>query len=185
MKRPVLLSVCSIAVFIFGCPKRQTTPLLVYVPAPAPAAASPSEPAGGVLVIPTPPPPPETPAAETITPEPPEPKPAPRRRHHAPAEAQASDSGSETSEPEVTVPALETRETPEQRGAVRRRIIQLHADIEGRMAQLHAGSLTAQQKKTLDDAQQFLSQSQHALVNGDLTRALNLARKASLLVGSL
>jgi hypothetical protein len=54
--------------------------------------------------------------------------------------------------------------------------------IRGRIAQLKQAKLGGPEKKSVDDAQTFLEQSQHALETNDLTRALNLARKASLLV---
>jgi hypothetical protein len=183
LKHSALYSICSVALFIFGCPKRQTSPRLIYVPAPPPAASVPSEPASGTLVIPAPQP------AETVeavpAPEAAKPKPVRRRRRASPTEAETPEPSPQAAPSEAAVPALEARESPQQQGELRRQIIQLHADIEGRMAQLHPASLNTQEKKTLDDAQLFLSQSQRALVNGDLTRALNLARKASLLVDSL
>jgi hypothetical protein len=40
-------------------------------------------------------------------------------------------------------------------------------------------------RKTLDDARTFFQQSTQALNEGDLQRALMLARKASLLVSAL
>ena len=40
-------------------------------------------------------------------------------------------------------------------------------------------------RKTLEDARLFLNQSRKALEGGDLQRAFNLARKASLLVEAL
>ncbi len=181
LKHPALYSICSLALFIFGCPKRQTGPRLIYVPSPPPAASASSQPATGTLVIPAPPPP--EPVAVAPAPEPPKPKPVRRHRRAVPAQAETAEP--EPAPPEAPVPALEPRESPQRQGALRRQIIQLHAGIEGRMAQLHPAALSAQDKRTLDDAQSFLSQSQRALVDGDLTRALNLARKASLLVDSL
>jgi hypothetical protein len=175
------------ALLIFGCPKRQTSPRLIYVPAPPPAASSPSpsQPASGTLTIPAPQPVETTVEAAPVPEEAPKPKPARHRRRAEPAEAETPETPPDAAPPEATVPQLEPRESPQAQGKLRRQIIRLHANIEGRMSQLHPASLSAQDKKTLDDAQLFLDQSRRALVNGDLTRALNLARKASLLVNSL
>lgn len=171
------------AVLIFGCPKRQTSPRLIYVPAPPPAASEPSQPASGTLVIQEPAPPETVEAAPP--PPPPAPKPVQRRRRPASAEAETPEQPAEPAAAEPTVPSLEPRESPQEQNTLRVKIIQLHADIEGQMAQLNAASLSAEDKKTLEDVRLFLSQSRLALQNGDLTRALNLARKASLLINSL
>lgn len=175
------------ALLVFGCPKRQTSPRLIYVPAPPPAASSSNagQPASGTLNIPAPPPPEATVEAAPEPEEAPKPRPVRRRRRPEPAEAETPEPAAETPPAEAAVPQLEPRESPQRQGKLRRQIIRLHANIEGRMAELHPASLNTQDKKTLDDAQLFLDQSQRALVNGDLTRALNLARKASLLVDSL
>jgi type IV secretory pathway VirB10-like protein len=98
--------------------------------------------------------------ADTATPETPEPPPAP-------------------------VPALEPRESTAQETALKQQIQRLHEDVRQRMARLNQARLSANERKTLADARTFLAQSVRARDSGDLERALNLARKASLLVAAL
>jgi outer membrane biosynthesis protein TonB len=187
MFRARLYSVCGIALLIWGCQKRPTTSRVVYVPAPPPAAAPGSSQDRGTLVIEEPQPPEEitepTPPAEA-----PEPKPA--RRRPRPARSDAAPSSAETPpEPEqptsTEVPALEAREAPAQQAALRQQIVGLQQDLHRRTGQLEHRSLSAADRKTLEDARTFLTQSEHALADGDLQRALNLAQKASLLVSAL
>jgi hypothetical protein len=180
MKERTLCSVCGLALLIFGCPKRQTTPRIVYVPAaPAPAAAKPAPPSGSLVI--QEPVPPEPQPVVIIEEPPPEEKPAPRRRRPAAPEQRANEPA-EGETPAAEVPALEPRESPAQQTAQRQQIIEMLGRIRGRIAQLKQTKLGGPEKKSVDDAQTFLEQSQHALETNDLTRALNLARKASLLV---
>ena len=53
------------------------------------------------------------------------------------------------------------------------------------MARLNPAGLSTNERKTLEDARTFLAQSTRAFESSDLPRALNLARKASLLVAAL
>ena len=69
--------------------------------------------------------------------------------------------------------------------ALRRQIEGLQGDVRGRIAQLNRAELSGAERKTLDDARTFFTQSTRALNEGDLQRALTLARKASLLVAAL
>jgi hypothetical protein len=178
-----LYSVCGLALLIFGCPKRQTSPRVVYVPAPPAAAEQNPAPASGTLVIQEPAPPEPTP--EVIIEEAPaEEKPAPRRRRPATTEQPANQPADETA-PTAELPSLEPRESPAQQTAQRQQIIAMLADNRGRIAQLRRTKLSDLERKTLDDAQMFLDQSQHALETNDLVRALNLARKASLLTNAV
>jgi hypothetical protein len=175
--------VCGLALLIFGCPKRQTTPRVVYVPAPPAAAEQRPEPAGGTLVIQEPAPPEIKP--EVIVEEaPPEGKPVRTRRRPAVSEQPPSETSDETA-PAAGLPALEPRESPAQQTAQRQQIIQMVAANRDRIAQLRRTQLSELERKTLDDAQMFLEQSQHALETNDLVRALNLARKASLLTNAV
>ena len=183
MKERTLYSVCGLAVLIFGCPKRQMTPRIVYVPAPpAPTAAAKPAPPSGSLVIQEPAPPEPQPVVIIEEP-PPEEKPVPRHRRPAVPEQKANEPAQDETPP-AEVPALEPRETPAQQTAQRQQIIEMLGRIRGRIAELKQAKLADSQKKSVDDAQMFLDQSQHALETNDLTRALNLARKASLLVNS-
>jgi hypothetical protein len=182
MKERTLYSVCGLALLIFGCPKRQTTPRIVYVPAPpAPAASQPAQ-SSGTLVIQEPPPPEPQPVVIIEAP-PPEEKPAPHRRRPAAPEQRASEPAEEEAPP-AEVPALEPRESPARQTAQRQEIIQMLGRIRGRIAELKQARLGEAERRSVDDAQTFLEQSQHALESNDLTRALNLARKASLLVNA-
>jgi hypothetical protein len=187
MFRARLYSVCGIALLIWGCQKRPTTSRVVYVPAPPPAATSASSEDRGTLVIEEPQPPEEitepTPPAEI-------PEPKPLRRRPRPARSDAAASSAETTpEPEAPasteVPALEAREAPAQQAALRQQIVSLQQDLHRRASQLERRSLSASDRKTFEDARTFLVQSERALADGDLQRALNLAQKSSLLVSAL
>lgn len=171
---------------IWGCPKRQTTPRVVYIPSPPAASEQTPSPASGTLVIQEPAPPELV--EEDVVPEeqPPEEKPARRRRRTISTERPAAEPAEDTpaaASPEV--PTLEPRESPAQQNALRQQIIELQAGIRGRISQLKLLRLSDLERKTLDAAQMFLDQSLRALGTNDLVRALNLARKASLLVNAL
>lgn len=83
------------------------------------------------------------------------------------------------------VPALEQRESPAQQTALRQQVAATLAGIQGRIGQVKQRGISGLERKTLEDAQMFLEQSRRALEGNDLVRALNLARKASLLVNAL
>jgi hypothetical protein len=187
MFRARLYSVCVFALLIWGCQKRPTTSRVVYVPAPPPAATPAPSGDSGTLVIEEPQPPEETAEPAPAT-EAPEPKPARRRPHPARTDAVPS-SAETTSEPEepasTEVPALEAREAPAQQVALRQQIVGLRQDLHRRTIQLERRNLSADNRKTFEDARTFLAQSERALADGDLQRALNLAQKASLLVSAL
>jgi hypothetical protein len=188
MFRARLYSVCVFALLIWGCQKRPTTSRVVYVPAPPIVATSPA-PSGdsATLAIEEPQAPEET--AEPASPaEAPEPKPA-RRRPRPPRTDTVPSSAETTSEPEepgsTEVPALEAREAPAQQVALRQQIVGLQQGLHRRMGQLERRNLSGDSRKTFEDARTFLAQSERALADGDLQRALNLAQKASLLVSAL
>jgi hypothetical protein len=189
MKRNALPSVFSLALFLGGCPKRQTAPNLVYVPSPPPAAVSARVQSGGTLVIeePAPPEAPEQPP-QVAPQEPPAPKPAPRPRRRAvtPESASEAEPTAESSDQTAApVPALEPRESPQQESELRNRVLEMTRTVQGRIARLEQSGSPSLDRKTLESARTFLAQSERALESGDLQRALNLARKASLLVNAL
>jgi hypothetical protein len=72
-----------------------------------------------------------------------------------------------------------------EQAALRRQIQGLQDDVRQRIAKLNTAGLSGVDRKTLDDARTFFAQSTQALNEGDLQRALTLARKASLLVSAL
>ena len=83
------------------------------------------------------------------------------------------------------MPSLEPRESSAQQAALRRQIQGLQDDVRQRIAKLSRAGLSGADRKTLDDARTFFAQSTRALNEADFQRALNLARKASLLVSAL
>jgi hypothetical protein len=130
--------------------------------------------------------PPEEPPAPAPQPTEEPPKPVRRPRRVLRTEPAAGDTEN-TSEPPPTlpVPSLEPRESSTEEAALRRQIESLQGDVRGRIAKLSRAELSGAEGKTLDDARTFFAQSTRALKEGDLQRALTLARKASLLVAAL
>jgi hypothetical protein len=170
-----------------GCPKRQTTSRIVYVPSPPAAQPSEASASSGNIVISEPAPP-----QEPVVAQPPEeeeaPPPKPERRRRRPVRTEPAETtapeGSESPEQpaaDITPPPLETRDDPAIRGEVQT----LQADIQRRVEEMGRQELSKQEQKTFEDARQFLEQSQRALDQGDSQRALMLARKASLLISAL
>jgi hypothetical protein len=185
LRTRTLYSVCALTLLIWGCPKRQTTPRLIYLPAPPAASEQNPAPPNGTLVIQAPAPPEPVQAAPPAPPKEEE-KSVRRRRRTPPTERPAAEPAENTPEtPPAEVPALEPHESPAQQTAQRQQIVAMLAGIQGRMAQLKQEGMSDLERKTFEDARMFLEQSQHALVTNDLVRALNLARKASLLVNAL
>jgi len=177
---------CSLALFIGGCPKRQAPSRIVYVPSPAPAATQASAAAAPSMVIEEPAPPEEPPAPSPQPTAQPEPARRPRRRLRTEPPAAAAETTPEATEPPTPqVPSLEPRESSAQETALRRQIQGLQDDVRQRIAKLSRAGLSGADRKTLDDARTFFAQSTRALEEADLQRALNLARKASLLVSAL
>jgi outer membrane biosynthesis protein TonB len=183
LKRELLSSACGLALFIGGCLKRQAPPRIIYVAAP-PAAAAPASsapPESLVIEEPAPPPPP---GEKVAAPEPsPPPPPITRRRRtlrtEPPPEAETPEA------PAAEVPALEPHETSAQESALRGQIQSLQEDVRQRLGKVNEAGLSYTDRKTLEDARAFFAQSGRALQEGDLQRALTLARKASLLVSAL
>ena len=185
VRRGTLYSVCGLAMLVWGCPKRQTTTHIIYTPAPpAPTAQTVSESTEAIVI--------EEPALpETAEPAAPEepvtPKPAPRRRTPTRPQTPApSESAPEPEEPPpADVPTLEPREAPGQQAALRQQIQRSQERLRQRIAQLDRQISSAADRRMVDDARSFLAQSERALSDGDLQRALNLTRKTSLLVAAL
>ena len=196
LRHGTLATVGALLLWVGGCAKRQEPQsMVVYVPTPAPAAATPAAKAQ-VLVIEEPAPPPEpkeTPPPKTTGSS----KIAAggRRGGSRPARPEAPTETptepDETSTPESPeppppeVPALEPRESTAQETDLRQQVQRLQQDVRQRMTRLNPARLSPNERKTLDDARTFLAQSSRAFESSDLQRALNLARKASLLVAAL
>jgi len=182
-RNETLASVCALLLWMGGCPKRQDTKsMVVYVPAQAPTAAPPAE-KSLVLVIEEPAPPTEP----EETPTSPTPEPTAPHRPRRPANTEPTETSPQEA-PETApaeVPALEPRESTSQETALRQEVQRIQEDVRRRMARLNQGRLSANERKTLDDARTFLTQSARAFSSSDLQRALNLAKKASLLVAAL
>ena len=139
-----------------------------------------------VIEEPAPPEEPPAPSPQPTT----NPEPARRRVLRRVAPAAAPENTPETTEPLTPqvpsqVPSLEPRESSAQQAALRRQIQGLQDDVRQRIAKLSRAGLSGADRKTLDDARTFFAQSTRALNDADLQRALNLARKASLLVSAL
>ena len=138
-----------------------------------------------VIEEPAPPEEPPAPSPQPTT----NPEPAQRRRHvlrrEAPAAAAEETHAATEPPPTPQVPSLEPRESSAQEAALRRQIQALQDDVRQRIAKLSRAGLSGADRKTLEDARTFFAQSTRALNDADLQRALNLARKASLLVSAL
>ena len=134
------------------------------------------------------PPPPEpvviTPLPTTLTRSDTEPNPRHSGQHKEQIST-APETAPETDEQTAPVPSLEPRESSSEQATQRREIQGLQDDVQRRIVKLSTVELSGVDRKTLDDARTFLSQSTQALNEGDLQRALMLARKASLLVTAL
>lgn len=188
--RETLPTGLCLALLLGGCPKRQTSPNVVYVPSPPPVAGNSSAPAAssGAIVVEEPSPPE---SAEKPADEPQEeagPK-APARAHHraVPAEppAEASAPPEHTDQPAAPVPSLQLGESPQQQNELRHKVQELDQGVQARITELERTKGEKLDPGTLEGARVFLAQSQRALEDGDLQRAFNLARKASLLVDGL
>ncbi len=189
LRRGSISSLCALLLWFGGCPKRQASKsLIVYVPAQAPAAA-PAATEPQVLVIEEPAPPPEPEPEEIAPPQTPEPTTSHRRRN--PARTATAPEPDETSTqetpetPPAEIPALEPRQSTAQENDLKNQFRQLEQDVRQRLARFNGARLSTNDQKTLEDARTFFAQATHAMASGDLPRALNLARKASLLLAAL
>lgn len=135
---------------------------------------------------PAPPPPPASTEAA------PEPVPAHPPAHHprrttrtAPDTPEASPEPAEP-EPPAQTPTLEPRATPQQESKLRRDLLEQTQQVQQLIARArNAGQLSDNDRRIIESAQSFLGQSSKALEDGDLARALTLARKARLLASAL
>jgi hypothetical protein len=171
------------ALLLFGgCPKRQTTPRIIYVPAP-PAATEKSQPRSSqALVIEAPPPP--QPAKQSQG----QPAPAPGEetvREQHPVRRPARPPAEERPEEKAPVPTLEPSASPAQTAQLRREVTGLQSQLQGQIKRLNRTGLSRTELRTLGGARAFLAQSIRALQESDLQRALNLAHKAQLLVEAI
>lgn len=172
-------AIFGIAVIFGGCPKRQTGPQVVYVPTPPPAATPSQSDQSIVVQAPAPPVPVET-KQEAPQQAPPEPVPSkPSRPKRVETKAPPEES------PGAEVPALQSAISSGQATALQGQVVRLQQGIEKRILVLSHEWLSPSQRGTLEGARGFLQQSQRALQESDLQRALNLAQKADQIVASL
>ena len=175
------------ALLIGGCPKRQTTLRLVYVPAPPPSSAPASTQGTETMVI-APPPPPEpiqTGESPQQTPSPSSPS-KPLRAHRRAAAATLPLSSQQTPDvPQPSSPALNSINSPHQEAALEKRVGELEAGVHRRIGRLASMRLSSAERKTLQDAGMFLAQAEDAGRRGDLLRSVNLVEKADLLIGAI
>ena len=192
VRRRFTTPICAVALLIGGCPKRQTVPRVVYIQSPPsasePAAAETTE----TIVIEEPAlPEPEAKAAEAGTGQVQEtaPKHIVRRRRttrpDAPGDSEVDQPAEPASPPSAEVPALEPQETQQKQAELRREILAAQEDTQKHLTVLDRVQLAGGDRKTLDDARTFLAQSSRELERGELVRAMNLARKAALLVSAV
>lgn len=80
---------------------------------------------------------------------------------------------------------LEPGKDPRQRSELRGRILGQQQELGRRIADLERAKLSDADRKTLEDARAFLTQSGQAFEQGDLERSMLLAQKASLLINTL
>ncbi len=166
----------SLALLFGGCPKRQTTPRIVYIPAPPATVKAPTTTATLVIREPQQPSPPAAvPVSKPVSP-------APARR---PPIRRPKPSASPPQIEHTPVPELEPRESPALQKALRSNILRMQREVQGAINRLYRSGLPESELDTLGGAQVFLAQSIRALQDNDLQRALNLVRKAQLLVQAL
>lgn len=189
MKLHAYLPICAAALLLGGCPKRNTAPRLVYVSAPPPKIESQAGQAAETIVIEQPASEePETqPAENTATTAESTPKRSVRRRRaiRSDATAEAEDDAEPASPAPAEVPVLEPRESSQRLATLRRDLTASQESTRKRLAQLEHAPLGQGDRRTLDDARAFLAQSEREFERGELTRAMNLARKAALLVSAI
>jgi hypothetical protein len=186
VKRKGLFPLIILAAIELGCPNRQTSLRLVYAPPPpAPATQQSQAEAAQAMVIEEPPPPqPAHPAPVKQTElSPPPAVPTPRQQQpkiEAPAPSQA-EPAEELADAPPLQPSTGVAETAELGERINRSNTQLQAEIAG----LKRRALSADDRKTLRDAQLFLDQASQAAKAGDFQRSLRLEKKADLLVSAV
>jgi outer membrane biosynthesis protein TonB len=157
------------------------------------AASSPPATKPQVLVIEEPPPPepqPEPEPEEAPAPQTPEPaaRHKPRRTTHTDSATDQQEETPTEETPEAqppAVPALEPRQSSAEESEQRKEFLELQQDLTKRLEKLGNAHLSGNDQKALEDARTFFSQANQAMANGDLSRALNLAHKAGLLLSAL
>ena len=186
MKPLTLTCIFTLSLLLTGCPKRQTGPRLVYLPAP-PVAAPTAAPEPQVMVIEEPAPPESAPASdEAFAEAEPQAQASTSRqiRRPKPTVVDAAAATESAAPAEVPPPLLEPLESDDQ-AAQRGRIENSQKEVQQRIGRLKRSALSESERKTLRDASNFLSQSGAALREGDLQRSDILAHKADLLVTAL
>ncbi len=180
--------ITSIILTLAGCAKRPTTVRLVYTPAPPPAPSSPVAEQGNVFIIQEPAPP----QPETRRSKPQEARPAvlEEPKLTPPRKVDRSEAGDSTPpKPEVlpapSAPQLEPLTSVQQKAALQQQISALKEGIQLRISHLSHVGLSSEDRRALNDAQRFLSQSDTAVKQGDLQQSLKLAEKADLLVSAV
>lgn len=89
------------------------------------------------------------------------------------------------SAPASATPQLEPLSTVHQKATLQQQITSLKSVVELRISRLNHLDLSGEDRKALQDARNFLSQSDTATKQGDLQQSLNLAQKADLLVAAV
>jgi hypothetical protein len=143
----------------------------------APAART-----GGELVIEEPPPPLPPPPTLAVPVAPPAPLAEPRRPRPRPEERPSDDSSLAAAAKSTEAPLLESVVAPTSEAGLRERLQKLNTEIDQFRNQYQ---LNSTERRTLEDARTFLSQSMQALTDHDLLRADQLAKKAAQLLAAL
>jgi hypothetical protein len=171
--RKSLSAVWSLALLFGGCPQRQTAPRIVYIPVP-PATAQPPV-TTATLVIQQPAPPATLPL----------PTPAPAASVRRPRSVRTKRAAPPAAVEQAPVPQLGPRESPAQENALRNSVIRLQRAVERDINRLDRSGLPESELSALGGARVFLAESIRALQDNDPQTALNLVRKAQLLVQAL
>ncbi|HEV2381045.1 MAG TPA: hypothetical protein VG206_14790 [Terriglobia bacterium] len=179
-----------LALLVGGCPKRQTTPRIVYVQAPSVPPSGPNTTADGAsetLTIQQPglPPTTESPPPTVAAPPPPQSQADKNTRPpRAPPRDAAEKAPVETAQPSSSAESpsslqLEPQGGDVQEAVISKRLEQLTAELNDLE---HRTDLSEDQRRTVNDASTFRNQSLEALHQRDLLRAKQLANKAGLLI---
>ena len=180
------------ALFLGGCPKRQTEPRVVYVQPPAAATSASAKTASSlppdILTIEAPPPAPQTtappaPAGTSIT------VPAQSVSRRPSKNRTDSRAPEEAATPETTPPADAAQAPPlEPAGsaASEDEIAANQSSIRRRIDGLNNNYYsTSADRQILEDARAFVNQSEQAVKEHNLLKAQELVEKASLLLDAL
>jgi hypothetical protein len=181
-----ILAPALLALLIGGCPKRQTTPRIVYVqqpPAATPAGANAATSAEALTIQ-------EPSAASTeeslAVPVAAKPVPPPVQDNRKTRPPRVTSHDVADKPPEVPQPAVtgSPLQLQPQGGDVQETVISKRLEeITGELNDLeHDGNLSEDQQRAINDATAFRNQSSAALRQHDLLRAKQLADKAGLLI---